>query len=124
VSDAEKLQIAQHFLLSSPPGEFDEVLSDVRKLLPPSLLTPEMLQGIARAYNNRHVGLVELDGGGGLMVLHKEAELDPTHFIDSVNKKRVKVDHVKVSEEGRDRERPRARKASASPPSSPFPAAT
>jgi hypothetical protein len=26
VSDEEKLQIAQHFLLSSPPGQFHEIL--------------------------------------------------------------------------------------------------
>jgi hypothetical protein len=27
VTDEEKLQIAQHFLLSSPPGQFQEVLT-------------------------------------------------------------------------------------------------
>lgn len=26
ISDEEKLKIAQHFLMSSPPGQFDDVL--------------------------------------------------------------------------------------------------
>ena len=34
VSNEERLQIAQHFLLSSPPGQFHEVLKDVQLLLP------------------------------------------------------------------------------------------
>ena len=29
VSNEEKLQIAQHFLLSSPPGQFHEVLTGI-----------------------------------------------------------------------------------------------
>jgi hypothetical protein len=66
----------------------------VKNLLPEALLTPEMLQGIARAYNERHTSLVTLDGGKELIPICKAASLDPTHFIDSVNKKRIKVDHL------------------------------
>ncbi|GMH67968.1 hypothetical protein TrST_g4185 [Triparma strigata] len=93
VSDEEKLQIAQHFLLSSPPGQFDEVLADVKKLLPPSLISPEMLTGIARAYNTRHSTLVTV--GDKVMPICKEAEIDATKYVDSVSKKMVKVDHTK-----------------------------
>ena len=51
ITDEERLQIAQHFLLSSPPCQFHEVLSDVRKILPEGLLTDPLTAGIARAHN-------------------------------------------------------------------------
>lgn len=51
ITDEERLQIAQHFLLSSPPCQFHEVLADVKKILPDNLLTDPLAAGIARAYN-------------------------------------------------------------------------
>lgn len=69
MSNEEKLQIAQHFLLSSPPGQFSEVLNDIKKLIPASLLSEQMLAGIARAYNCRHASLATLDGDGGKFVV-------------------------------------------------------
>mmetsp|Transcript_6968 Transcript_6968/g.13545 ORF Transcript_6968/g.13545 Transcript_6968/m.13545 type:complete len:287 (-) Transcript_6968:131-991(-) len=92
VSDEEKLQIAQHFLLSSPPGQFSEVLTDVKKLLPSSLISPEMLTGIAKAYSSRHLALVDV--GGTYIPICKEAEIDATKYVDSSSKKMVKVDHA------------------------------
>jgi capping protein (actin filament) muscle Z-line, alpha len=49
--DDEKLRIAQHFLLSSPPGQVHEVLRDVAKLVPPHVLTDGALRGALHAYN-------------------------------------------------------------------------
>ncbi|EEY62586.1 F-actin-capping protein subunit alpha, putative [Phytophthora infestans T30-4] len=40
-SDEEKLQIAQRFLLASPPGQVHEVLRDVAKLVPAHILICE-----------------------------------------------------------------------------------
>lgn len=51
ITDEERLQIAQHFLLSSPPCQFHEVLADVKKILPDGLLTDPLAAGIARAHN-------------------------------------------------------------------------
>ena len=51
ITDEERLQIAQHFLLSSPPCQFHEVLTDVKKILPDGLLTDPLAAGIARAHN-------------------------------------------------------------------------
>lgn len=42
LTDAEKLAIASHFLLNAPPGEFDEVLGDVRALMPEGVLSDAM----------------------------------------------------------------------------------
>lgn len=79
MSDEEKLQIAQHFLLSSPPGQFQEVLagwskfiylkfllispSDVKKLLPEGLLGDPLAAGIARAYHTKTNKVVTAPNG-------------------------------------------------------------
>ncbi len=76
MTDEEKLQIAQHYLLSSPPGQFQEVLSgntlisysmtlrltsffvDVRKLVSSELLTDALVSGIARVSNLKNSKVV------------------------------------------------------------------
>jgi hypothetical protein len=81
VTDEERQQIAQHFLLSSPPGQFHEVLAgtylavtqiahinyaftvDVRKLLPDGLIGEPLAAGIARAFNTKTNKVVTTPGG-------------------------------------------------------------
>ena len=55
-ADAEMLEIVQHLLLSSPPGEFDEVWYDAQ-ILVPKLISPQILAGIARAYNHENLSV-------------------------------------------------------------------
>ena len=76
LSNEEKLVIIQHFLLQSPPGEYEEVLSDAAALVPEGVLSEGMsvaaptfrcanatrplllsrrLAGIARAYNTKEL---------------------------------------------------------------------
>jgi hypothetical protein len=63
IPDEEKLAIATHYLLSSPPAEIKEVLADVKVVLnPPTLLTDGVLKGIFRKYNTQNFELVEGDG--------------------------------------------------------------
>lgn len=33
MSDSDKLRVVQHFLLAAPPGEFEDVLYDVRTMI-------------------------------------------------------------------------------------------
>ena len=64
IPDEEKLAIATHFLLSSPPAEVKEVLGDVKVVLnPPSLLTDGVLKGIFRKYNTQNFEVAESDAG-------------------------------------------------------------
>lgn len=58
--DDEKLRIAQHFLLSSPPGQEHEVLRDVAKLVPARVLTDAALRGALHAYNVKHALAVDV----------------------------------------------------------------
>ena len=75
----EMIQIVQHLLLSSPPGEFEAVRSDVLALVPKELVSRPMLAGIARAYNTINLKMAAIPGGGRLL-LTREAEVDPTHY--------------------------------------------
>ncbi|KAH8091600.1 hypothetical protein JL720_5911 [Aureococcus anophagefferens] len=88
-SPEEKLQIVQHLLLSSPPGEFDDVLSDAMALVPGDLVSRPMLAGIARAYNNANLRCARA-ADGTLVLLSERGELEPTP---------TRVDHVALTAE-------------------------
>lgn len=91
-SDEEKLQIAQHFLLNAPPGQFKDVLNDVKKLLPPGLISDPMLAGICRAYNHKNSKVIQ--DMNTEIILSEAAEVDPTHAIDQRTGQLVHVNHV------------------------------
>eukprot|EP01041_Mallomonas_annulata_P013122 gene13122-27728_t len=96
VTNEAKLQIAQYFLLSSPPGEFNEVLSDVRKLLPESTLSESLAAGIARAYNIKN-GKIVTTPTGYKVPLCSASEIDPTHYVDPNTSKVFGVDHLSLA---------------------------
>lgn len=96
ITDEERLQIAQHFLLSSPPCQFHEVLTDVKKILPDGLLTDPLAAGIARAHNVKS-GRVVISPDDSKIVLCKLGEVDPTHYVDSKSGQTISVDHLSLS---------------------------
>jgi len=51
VTKEEIIDIANNFLLNSPPGEFMEVVTDVRALLPNESLINESAPRTFREYN-------------------------------------------------------------------------
>lgn len=100
ISVEEKLQITQHYLLSSPPGQFLEVLSDIRKIIPSEILTDSLASGIARVANIKNCKVVTAPSGKKV-VLAQAGEVDPTHYVDSTNGSVFVVDHLtlKTSED-------------------------
>ena len=60
VPDEEKLEIVTGFLLDAPPGEFNEVVTDVRTLLNNDDLLNETFAATAQAYNTNHMVAVDL----------------------------------------------------------------
>uniref|UniRef100_A0A7S1TQR4 F-actin-capping protein subunit alpha n=1 Tax=Phaeomonas parva TaxID=124430 RepID=A0A7S1TQR4_9STRA len=94
VSDEEKLQIAQHFLLSSPPGQFSDVLTDVKKIVPAELLSDPMVAGINRAYCITNPQLIAIDDSEDMVLVCKEGEVDATHFIDAKAGVVRAIDHL------------------------------
>ena len=86
ISAEEKLRIATHFLLSAPPGEVNELLADVRKVVAESggdeVLTDSALGNIFRTYNIQNHTLAETEAGS-YMLVSKHGEVDGTHYIDT-----------------------------------------
>mmetsp|Transcript_34180 Transcript_34180/g.74529 ORF Transcript_34180/g.74529 Transcript_34180/m.74529 type:complete len:287 (-) Transcript_34180:152-1012(-) len=95
VTDEERQQIAQHFLLSSPPGQFHEVLSDVKKLLPEGLIGEPLAAGIARAFNSKTNKVVTTPGGAKVPIC-AAGELDPTRYVDPKSGQSYALDHLSL----------------------------
>ncbi|GAB9470114.1 F-actin-capping protein subunit alpha-2 [Globisporangium polare] len=93
--DDEKLRIAQHFLLSSPPGQIHDVLRDVAKLVPARVLTDAALRGALHAYNLKNVLPVEVPDADYQILICEEGEVDSTHYVDPIGKRVFGFDHVK-----------------------------
>ena len=97
VSSDEKLAIATHFLLSSPPGEIREILTDVKVCLGSSastILSDSVLKGIFRRYNQAQNQVIEHSDGAGNVVVSEDSEVDAAHYVDSNTKKSIEIDHV------------------------------
>jgi len=93
VTNEEKLQIAQHYLLSSPPGQFQEVLTDVRKIVSEDLLTDSLVNGIARVSNLKNSRVV-VSPSGKKIVMNQASEIDPTHYFDPVDGVTYSINHL------------------------------
>lgn len=81
ISNEEKLQIAKHYLLSSPPGQFQEVLTDVKKIVADDVLTESHVYQYARLSNLRNAKVV-VSTSGKKSVVHPAAEIEQDQYLD------------------------------------------
>jgi capping protein alpha len=66
-SPEEKLKIASHFILSSPNGEVDEVIADVKTLVgDKNLLSDAVVEKLLRQYNVDNYVFAPLPGGANV----------------------------------------------------------
>jgi capping protein alpha len=95
ISDEQKVEIATSFLLASPPGEFNEVASDVRRLVGNDDLLNRHFAAAAQEYNTDQMVYVEPSYCDYKVLLTKFNEIDSTTYLDPRSKKTVSVDHIK-----------------------------
>ncbi|CAH0478198.1 unnamed protein product [Peronospora belbahrii] len=93
-SDEEKLQIAQRFLLASPPGQFYEVLRDIEKLVPGHILSDTVRQSVLHAYNIKNFLPVEVPDAHYKILICEEGEIDDAHYIDPIGNRVLGFDHM------------------------------
>jgi len=88
----QKKAIAAYFLQSSPCGEIDEVLSDVKKLAGDEVITEEFLISSLAKYNvENFVSGADPEGQQVLVSLH--GQVDQDSFLDPATGRVMKFDH-------------------------------
>jgi len=94
VTREELIDIANNFLLNSPPGEFMEVVTDVRALLPNESMINESAPRTFREYNTEQ--MVQVDSPKGHKVLiTKYGEVADGEYLDPKGGLVLHYDHIK-----------------------------
>jgi len=101
ISNEEIISIANNFLLSAPPGEFMEVVTDVRALLPNESLINESAPRTFREYNTEQMLQVEAPGGGHKVLISKYGEVADGEYLDPKGNQVVLFDHIKQEVTGK-----------------------
>jgi capping protein alpha len=87
-------RIIRHFLLSAPPGELNDVLSDVRSLVADDGLLNDLCQEVFRTYNIEQLVAIKVPNQEHSTLLTKYAEKDVAHYLDPRSNQVLTVDHV------------------------------
>ena len=93
--EKEQLEIAKHFILSSPPGQITAVLEDFKALLPPSLMTPAIIESLCAQYASLNGSLV-IDPNNkenGKQVISSHNQKSASEYITSSGSI-IKVNHT------------------------------
>jgi len=94
VSTEDIQKIVNNFLLSAPPGEFHEVVTDVRGLLQNDTLLNEIAPGTFKQYNTDQ--MLSADSGKGHKVLiTKFGEVNENEYVDPQGGQVLSYDHFK-----------------------------
>eukprot|EP00004_Rigifila_ramosa_P017652 TRINITY_DN4309_c0_g1_i1.p2 TRINITY_DN4309_c0_g1~~TRINITY_DN4309_c0_g1_i1.p2 ORF type:complete len:301 (+),score=82.19 TRINITY_DN4309_c0_g1_i1:42-905(+) len=94
ISEEDKLKIATQFMLAAPPGEFNEVVSDVRGLVGDDALLNRNALATFRTYNTEQFVQVKLPGSEESTLVTKWGEIDNKHYLDPHTQQVFEFDHV------------------------------
>jgi len=98
---AELIDIANNFLLSSPPGEFMEVVTDVRALLPNESMINESAPRTFREYNTEQMVQVDSPGHQHKVLITKYGEVSDGEYLDPKGNQVISYDHIRQEVTGK-----------------------
>jgi len=99
-SEEELIEIANGFLLNAPPGEFMEVVTDVRALLPKDSLLNESAPRTFREYNTEQMVVVDSPGHAHKVLISKYGEVADGEYLDPRGGIVIAYDHIKQAVTG------------------------
>jgi len=94
-SQNEIIDIVRGFLLNSPPGEFDEVITDVRGLLKDDSILDKFATKTFQQWNVDQMLQCQSPAGEHQVLITKFGEISDNEYIDPRGNCVVKFDHVK-----------------------------
>jgi len=100
VGPEEIVEIVTGFLLNSPPGEFMEVVTDVRGLLSDESLLNTSAPATFREYNTDQMLEVTSPGGNHKVLITKEGEVSPGEYLDPRGNQVITFDHIRQEATG------------------------
>jgi len=95
------IDIANSFLLSSPPGEFMEVVTDVRALLPNESMINESAPRTFREYNTEQMVQVDSPGHSHKVLITKYGEVADGEYLDPKGNQVILYDHIRQEVTGK-----------------------
>jgi len=94
-SEDELVQIINSFLLNAPPGEFREVVTDIRALVPNEGLINNTAYATFREHNTEQMVMVESPNKEHKLLITKYGEVADGEFLDPQGGQVITYDHIK-----------------------------
>jgi len=94
-SQSQLVNIANNFLLNAPPGEFMEVVTDVRALLPQESMLNSTAPTTFKKYNEDQMVQADSQDGSHRFLVTQYAELGTNEYIDHAGGVVATFDHIK-----------------------------
>jgi len=94
-SDEELVNIINNFLLNSPPGEFMEVVTDIRALVSKESLINNTAAATFREYNTEQMVIVESPNNQHKVLITKYGEVADGEYLDPKGNQVISYDHIK-----------------------------
>jgi capping protein alpha len=106
VTQEEIVEIVNSFLLNSPPGEFMEVVTDVRGLLADESILNDTAPATFREYNTEQMLQVQSPGQSHKFLITKFGEVGKGEYLDPRANLIVSFDHIRQEVTGSRAARP------------------
>jgi len=91
--------IVKKFMLSAPPGEFMEVVTDIRGLVSDESIVNEVVPEAFEGYNTEQ--MITVDSGDHKIVICREGNVGAGEYLDAVTREVVTFDHITRKVTGR-----------------------
>ncbi|KAJ1923925.1 F-actin-capping protein subunit alpha [Tieghemiomyces parasiticus] len=95
LSIEDKIKIASGFLLSSPPGEVNDVFNDIRGIINDDAALQQHITPALEEYNIDQLQTVTLPETEHAVIISKYNRVDADHFVDPRSKQIFKFDHLR-----------------------------